>query len=906
MKNHLQISASVILFLIKKSSIKSTTSWISWRETVLSIYEKRELSGTVNAEINSGKIVSKKIKEFIDVQNLIKNVSDEDKKEFISLLELYKTIYENSESYIPETFNYKLFEEIVQLISTNQEIRKESQKTAENWYKQKKENRFRTEVYVPASTRPIIYDFVLRCIVLFAFQKGLLQFFNNDGDIFIYFLIQAVILPVIIFIYAFYRDKKIIFKTQSLISKINITNIRIKIKNTAWHYLLIFILIITGSTIVLLVKQLQTDGIGAALLAVVYGIYLLVLQTNFSKQVPSYGNIKQQIEDREHRELSGELTPEQNDEEIINLEVNLKSENDRMNAYVIEAALFGALAFSGYLTLVSAGNFTVDFMTKFNFHLFKILGYYIDYSGEDISESFKYIFDKNGILVLLSYQTLFCAAFFLSVIASRLRFSKLTDYIDRFLQLSKAMNEKEENLLLNDKSNTEGINNYNVKIKDLLREGYKKQDEILPIMEYMQFFRTLGIVMFFIILITGGLFISPMVSLVIFFISMLSMFYFQFGKLKIGIKSFYISMQEFYYRADSVINWVCWSMIVIALLMRTFAISGGGIIMVLGFFFLFLHYLLNLFIPVQFDYEIKRTDDAFGTALTYHKILAYIFKISLAFFFLGYMLKAQHWPGAGPMFIISLLMMTTYFLLVKKMKSTSSWLEYILGVSVALCLMTMLFKLQHWPGASMLFYVSIVLMLISGIIVFFKRKLIRPLINKTVIILCILCLFSFSKYLNSAIWSLSLNYASFERIVKIQKFQSVFYISDNRLVSSADIGADSLTILLNEFNKNFVWVDNPECNALNATAWEVYILSDDSILLKNALLWSETTIKYEKNWQWLDTYASLLYKNKMYDKAKLNAEEAYRLGNDSETKLLLNKIDSVLAHKQEMKIDSIK
>ncbi len=72
-----------------------------------------------------------------------------------------------------------------------------------------------------------------------------------------------------------------------------------------------------------------------------------------------------------------------------------------------------------------------------------------------------------------------------------------------------------------DSTNNEGINRYNNKIKNLLREGYKKQDEIRPIMEYMQFFRTIGTVRFFVVIITGGLFITPWMSVILFFISML-------------------------------------------------------------------------------------------------------------------------------------------------------------------------------------------------------------------------------------------------------------------------------------------------------------------------------------------------------------------------------------------------
>ncbi len=105
--------------------------------------------------------------------------------------------------------------------------------------------------------------------------------------------------------------------------------------SSAWHYLFIFILLLAGATIVLLVRQMELNIYIVLCLVIVHGIYLLILQTNFSKRVPNYKNIKQQIEDREHRELSGDLSPDQNDEEIIDQEVNLKAENERMNAHAI-------------------------------------------------------------------------------------------------------------------------------------------------------------------------------------------------------------------------------------------------------------------------------------------------------------------------------------------------------------------------------------------------------------------------------------------------------------------------------------------------------------------------------------------------------------------------------------------
>ncbi len=557
MSSTLKTATSIILYLLRNSTSQPSAAWIYWRETVLAAYERKMQGGLINAEINSGKINSKKINEFEDVVSLIKGISEEEQTEIISLLELYKVISENSADYIPETFNNELFAQIINSISDNTDIRKVALENAQTWFRLKKENRFHIRIFVPASIKPILLDFVLRCIVLWIYQKWVWELFDSNFDIALYFATQVIIIPTLIFVYAILKDKAIVGSTQLLIDKINIKNIRIRIKNTAWHYLLLFVIVLSGSVIMLIVRKLEIDAALAVLLGIPYGIYLLVLQTNFSKQAPTYLSIKQQITDKEHKELSGELTPDQNDEEIINLEVNLKAENERMNAYVIEAALFGALAFSGYLQLVAAGNFSFTIIEEFNFHLFSIMSNFIDASVENISLSYSYLLSKNGILTLLSYQSLFCSVFFLAVIASRLRFSKLTDYIDRYLQLSKAMNIKEENLLQFDKTNTDAINYYNVKIKDMLREGYKKQAQILPIMEYMQFFRTLGIVTFFIIIITGGLFISPWISLILFFISVLSLFYFHLGKLKSRLKSFYISMQEFYYRADSIPHWLC-------------------------------------------------------------------------------------------------------------------------------------------------------------------------------------------------------------------------------------------------------------------------------------------------------------------------------------------------------------
>ncbi len=130
MSGKLKTSASIILYLIKTSKLQSNSSWIYWRETVLSVYEKDEQAGKINAEINSGKIVSKKINKIEDILLLIEDISEEDKIEVLSMIELYKIIYENSAEFIPDTLNAELYDEIINKISTNTDTRKNSIKNA--------------------------------------------------------------------------------------------------------------------------------------------------------------------------------------------------------------------------------------------------------------------------------------------------------------------------------------------------------------------------------------------------------------------------------------------------------------------------------------------------------------------------------------------------------------------------------------------------------------------------------------------------------------------------------------------------------------------------------------------------------------------------------------------------------
>jgi hypothetical protein len=892
-----QIVTSTILvqFLIREAKLKSPQNWIAWREIVLNIYQDKLPPGVIDADINSGKIQSRKFNDWRQIDEKLEALDMNDKQEVMALVLLYKHINLNSSHYAPNNQFDLNVERLVKNLGLPEDAQQSSEQKAEHWYILQKENRFDTLLKVPASVKIILLDFLTRVVCLIIFQ----EFFwdtaaPSEVSVIIYFGIHVLVIPSLILYYALRRDKSIVKKTQALISKINIANLKVRIRNTSWHYLLIFFLVLGATVVMYTVKVLEYNTFRLIINLIVYAVYLIIIQTKFSKRQPSYNELVQQIEDKEHRELSRDLSHEENDEEIVNLEVNLKAENERMNAYVIEAALFGALAFSGYLQLVSEANLSIETINEFNFHLERVTSNYIDGSVKSIQASIDYLFGKSGIMAFLSYQLLFCSIFFLAVIASRLRFSKLTDYIDRFVQLSKSINEKEEMLIMSKNQDRTQLERYNQKIQEHLKKGYQKQEELRPIMEYMQFFRTLGIVMFFMIIITGGLLISKWISLVLLFISVLSMVYFYFGFLRSHFKAYYIAIQEFYYQSNKLIHWICWSMIFIALALRSLNLPGGDLLIIIGFLLLSLHYVMNLVIPVKFDYSIPDMQDVFGSRLDYYRFLEYLFKIALALLFIGYLGEAQHWPGRGPIIILSTYMLSFYFLLAPKYKDKKSVFGVLLGIVIFLQLQAVLFKSSYWPLSSAIWYTSIGLSVPVIIILFRDYRLIRPLIIRAFIILTILSSMFFVPFGRLAINNLTLNYELLQKQRLGNQWMYLFSADNISLMEKKEISADSTRALIKAMSTEYIGSKYVNYEVLNGIAWEIYLYTDDPLLLNAALDWSKLTLSHGDYWYWTDTYAALLYKTQQYEEALKYAELAYEKGNSIDTYQLIQDIKTAI------------
>ena len=98
--------------------------------------------------------------------------------------------------------------------------------------------------------------------------------------------------------------------------------------------------------------------------------------------------------------------------------------------------------------------------------------------------------------------------------------------------------------------------------------------------------------------------------------------------------------------------------------------------------------------------------------------------ISAILFFVGIVFKHMHWPGASILIIIGATIGILYLLmyLASALKTLQSGMERTNGIFVAITMIIVLvgftFKAQHWPGATILLYVSHASLLISSILMF--------------------------------------------------------------------------------------------------------------------------------------------------------------------------------------------
>jgi hypothetical protein len=601
-----------------------------------------------------------------------------------------------------------------------------------------------------------------------------------------------------------------------------------------------------------------------------------------------------QLEKINLNQVKSNLNHNENDEEIIDLDVSLRSANDKMEAYVLEAALFGALAFSGFIQLISSSNVSIESLGAFSTNIYTIFEGLVNFSLTSTFKSLEFLLSKNGILSLMAFLTLFCSVFFLAVIASRLRFNDLADSIDRSLQLSKIYNEKEENTInTNSGMTNESSNFFTNLIRKHLIQGNLSLEQTFPIMEFMRFFRTLGIFTFFVIIVTGGLFVSAQLSIVLAFIMLISFLFFKLKLIVQYLKNVTTQFQEFYFRVEKKVFYFIIGSIALCFVLRSFSFNGKltQIFIVSSFFIIFVHYLLSLFIPEKLEDE-EISDSIFVNGNRNKIAIKKLYKISLAVFFLGLMFKIVSFPGATLLFMIGSFLLAIYFLISQKTKNENKILGLIYRISFSLTIIGSSFFMMHWPGAGFVRLVCIIFLILSFISLFiYKKQLLQSTKNITITFVILVCLLQFPLF-RFAITTLSLNYPVYLEKMEIAKIRS-------KITEPIDLGfvnaktkpeLDSLKFYMNETDKILNKITPHE---LLEDCFIILENQSDTSILNHSLKWSNWIIKKDNYYANYFLKIKILIKLKNYNSALNQLKILEKLKFDEDEKSIRKEINEL-------------
>ncbi|WP_432223123.1 hypothetical protein ACRASX_16295 (plasmid) [Flavobacterium sp. TMP13] len=219
-----------------------------------------------------------------------------------------------------------------------------------------------------------------------------------------------------------------------------------------------------------------------------------------------------------------------NDTKIAKLESEVKNITYKAEAWLLESVFLGGLAFSGFLTVASA-NFIGKETEAFQTFLDHILSYLQSCEIDDITSWYNHIatyFYRNDLYILIMLLCLLSSVFFLLILTLRLRLNVLTLNLDHLLRISTIFNAKEEEIfnssvnLENNPNQVARFGKIQRKIEMALDDAERLLLKIKPVSMMMNLFRTIAIVLFYVVLILSGFYFKPIIAVGIFGLALFS------------------------------------------------------------------------------------------------------------------------------------------------------------------------------------------------------------------------------------------------------------------------------------------------------------------------------------------------------------------------------------------------
>lgn len=233
-----------------------------------------------------------------------------------------------------------------------------------------------------------------------------------------------------------------------------------------------------------------------------------------------------------------------NDTKIAKLESELKSVNYKTEAWMLESVFLGGLAFSGFLTVASA-NFLGKETETFKSFIDHISSYLNSCRIGSLSSWYSNSsnhFSRIDLYIVIMLLCLLSSVFFLLILTLRLRLNTLSLNLDHIMRILIIFNAKEEEIY-NNSQNLENQPNQVARFEKIqrkidiaLNDAEKILIRIRPVLIMMNVYRTVAIILFYVVLILSGFYFLPVISVAIFG---LAIFTFLFRKIET-----YLSFEE--------------------------------------------------------------------------------------------------------------------------------------------------------------------------------------------------------------------------------------------------------------------------------------------------------------------------------------------------------------------------
>lgn len=652
----------------------------------LRLYWNQTLAILFEDQLSKEKILFfalRKEKEFREEDNLVLSAS-------LALLHLVKNEAESTHDLSGVRNIVKTIEDVKGINGVNDKITQEYIETFQN---QLDKHASRMELKVPTTIIPLLADHILRWIVLWTFIPEL-------GTLF--WWLNIVLIPGPIILFSWWSSRRIESYHRKILQPYGgISSVTLIPQRNAFQLTLMVFLMIVGVAVSLTISDFGDESIPIAVFTGIgYLIYFGIYLKHFSIKGIKEKDLIQQFNIPRYEE---NLSPDENDEAIVDQISKMKSITGRLEAYVLESALFGALSFSAFLQIMAEELVSFRDLENFANHSFALFNNFVQ-NWEGLSISVATLTSKSDLFALVSVETLICSILFLVVIASRLRFSDIADKVTHSLDLAQSYNEKEENLLIKGNLNKEEairLKEFNQKIYQQLIETKIGLAEMEPITAFMRFFRNAGILTFLIILVSSALFISSFLSWLFALLGITSLLYFNRKYLMIVIQKLVYGIRWSFIRTGNLFLVTAVLTFLSGFFLRTLAgWSNTDVLLMTGFLLLGTYFFTWIVLIPHYDKSFEKYKDQELEKTTGWMTIRIFWGIGVFVMVQGFSMRFLDIVGSAAMIGLGCSSMAVIFILIGPRLSQPKWVGAVAGIAISILTMGNMFKLLHLPGGS--------------------------------------------------------------------------------------------------------------------------------------------------------------------------------------------------------------